>query len=79
MNAERLRDLARHARGDDVLVPREIRIDGAGRIADEAGQMNDGRSVAHRGGQLRNVGDVTFDELEVRIAGERRQRASSRT
>ena len=70
VDAERLRDILGHAGGHDVGVPGELFVHGAGRIADQAGQVDHGGSALHGQRELGDVGSVAFDEFEIAAAEE---------
>ena len=67
MNTEALCDLLRHARGDDVRVARELRIDRTGGSPTSPARCTTAEAL-RTPAELGDVGDVAFDQLEVRVA-----------
>ena len=79
MNSQRLSYVLGHSRGGNVRMSGEVKVNRTGRITYESRKMNHARSALHRRRQLCNIGDVTFNELKMRIPDENHPRILGRT
>ena len=65
-----MRNVLGHPRGDNVGVACEFRIHRTGRIAHQAREMNDRRRAIHGAGEFGDIGRITVDQFEMRVAEE---------